>query len=287
MWQVGRHNYCWTSTFLLHLAVSTGCRAGPNKSYLSTRHFAALHTFLQCIKDGADGLPGQTLLSRRHGADNSPVRCLNCGGTRDRTEQTPTGKNQQRGKKHLNISFVNVFYVLKMDYFKGKTEERSRQRLTHSLRVFLQAHWTAELSSQLKPTAISLDLNSGSWLAETWLVMSYTCLSSPVSPVQSREGLKIDLFSLNLQTSANLKPLISTSSMLKVFLKATLKPDHIICIWTHLLKRGCIFGLLSYESKRSNLTVSTVVLTPYPSPGYCYDPVNRTMNKNILVFRGI
>lgn len=75
--------------------------------------------------------------------------------------------------------------------------------------------------------------------------------------------------------------------MLKVFLKALLKPYHIICVCTHLLKRGCILGFLSYESKRSNLTVSTVVLTPYPSLAYCYDPVNRTMNKNNLVFRGI
>lgn len=94
---------CWTSTSPSPALGEHLCRGQPNKTHLFTRHFSALHTVLQPIKDRAEGIRRQLQLPRRHQLHHRPVRLFHSGGSRHGNQQTPTGEEQQRRTPHVWI----------------------------------------------------------------------------------------------------------------------------------------------------------------------------------------
>lgn len=79
----------------------SGWPSRPNKTHLFTRHFSAVHTVLQPIKDGAERVRRQMLLAWRHQLDHILVHLFHSGGSRHRSQHTPTGDEQQRRTPHV------------------------------------------------------------------------------------------------------------------------------------------------------------------------------------------
>lgn len=139
-----------------------GGRGQPNKTHLFTRHCSALHTVLQHIKDGAEGIRRQMLLAWRHQADHIPVHLLHSGGSRHRNERTPTGKEQKRQTPH----------VWKLEGWEVNRVEGRAESLSGFFYRSMKLQGSAHSLNHSQYTWAVL------WLAERWIMMSYTCLST-------------------------------------------------------------------------------------------------------------
>lgn len=151
----------------------SGWPSRPNKTHLFTRHFSAVHTVLQPIKDGAERVRRQMLLAWRHQLDHILVRLFHSGGSRHRNQQTPTGDEQQRRTPHL---WEKKTGGMKSEWIWEK-KSSLRWRLRRARGFFCRKIELQSLSHGLNRFECTWALH-GDWLRAGLWCVSITCLSN-------------------------------------------------------------------------------------------------------------
>lgn len=159
----------------------SGGPSRPNKTHLFTRHFSAVHTVLQPIKDGAEGIRRQMLLAWRHQVDHIIVRLFHSGGSRHRNQQPPTGDEEQRWTPH-----VWKLVGWKVNWFERKEVSGGGWG---GLGVLLHEDWAPEFVSRVKSPWMHLSsardwLRAGLWCAQP-VCQTCVCSSAAVQPINS------------------------------------------------------------------------------------------------------